>query len=294
MPESIVVPAFAKINWLLHVFGLRADGYHELETIFQSIALYDVVTLSRSDDLALNCDAAGVPGGAANLAWKAAAAMMAAFNLPAVRIDLEKHIPAAGGLGGGSADAAAVIRGMAALYELRDEPLKLAEVALSIGSDVPFFLVGGTAHASGRGEVLTPLPDLPSVPLLLIVPEERVSTAIAFEGLRDARRETAAPAPEILGSGAARALTSENILEHAPELTNDLESIVFAMHPHFADLRQALLESGATWAAMSGSGSTIVGAYSEESLRDAAIERFGTSAIISRTISRAESLQFRS
>ena len=293
MPDRVVIPAFAKINWLLHVLGLRPDGYHELETIFQSIAVHDVVTLSKADELSIVCDAVDVPADPTNLAWKAAQAMMMAFDLPPVRIELEKRVPAAGGLGGGSSNAAAVLRGMSALYELRSDPAQLTSIALTLGSDVPFFLVGGTAHATGRGEVITALPDVPSIPLILIFPEERIPTATAFRMLRE-QRKTSSVTGEQLGSGAARAFLAGDILDHAERLTNDLEAVVFESYPNLRTLRDGLRAGGAAWAAMSGSGSTIVAAYREESQRDGALARCDAAAIASRTISRAESLRFQS
>ncbi len=139
--------------------------------------------------------------------------------------------------------------------------------------------------------MLTALPDLPSVPLLLMFPNERVSTAAAFGMLRE-RRGSDDPAGQPLGSGAALAFASRNILDHSSQLTNDFEDVVFERHPHFSGLRDALLRSGAAWAAMSGSGSTMVGAFSEEGDRDAALASFSGLAVPSRTLSRAESLVF--
>jgi 4-diphosphocytidyl-2-C-methyl-D-erythritol kinase len=165
-------------------------------------------------------------------------------------IHLRKRIPAGGGLGGGSSNAAAV------LMELGHE--RLPELALALGSDVPFFLLGGTAYATGRGEALTPLPPMTGIPLLLLLPEERVLTKDAF-----ARVTRYSPA---LGIDAYRDFVN---------FTNDFEEPVFAMLPRLGALKARLYDAGATWAGMSGSGSTIVGAFASAEARDAAVAAFG-------------------
>jgi 4-diphosphocytidyl-2-C-methyl-D-erythritol kinase len=167
-----------------------------------------------------------------------------------VAIELRKRIPAGGGLGGGSSNAATTLR------ELGSGDL--SAIALSLGSDVPFFLLGGTAYATGRGEVLTPLPPLSGIPLLLALPEERVLTKDAF-----ARVAHYSPP---LGIDAYRDFAN---------FTNDFEEPVFALLPRLRELKERMLLAGATWAGMSGSGSTIVGAFADERSRDRAAERFG-------------------
>src|SRR5947207_6252124 len=145
------VRAHAKINWALRVTGKRADGYHDIETVFQTISLHDTLVFRQSDRLTLACDDPGIPTDDTNLVLRAARAAGAGN----VAIELRKRIPAGGGLGGGSSDAAAT------LVALGGD----AAAALSLGSDVPFFLTGGTAYATGRGEIVTPLPAVRGVPL---------------------------------------------------------------------------------------------------------------------------------
>src|SRR6266568_3445478 len=152
------VLAHAKINWSLRITGRRADGYHDLETLFQTISLHDTLTITPSERLTLTCDDPTIPVDDTNLVLRAAKLAAA----PPVAIHLEKRIPAGGGLGGGSSDAAATLVALGA---------PSAELALQLGSDVPFFLVGGTAYATGRGEVLTPLRRAAPIPLLLLLPE---------------------------------------------------------------------------------------------------------------------------
>jgi 4-diphosphocytidyl-2-C-methyl-D-erythritol kinase len=244
------VNAYAKINWSLRITGKRADGFHDLETLFQTISLHDTLTFKPSDRLELTCDDPTIPVDERNLVVRAAADAK-------VAITLHKEIPAGGGLGGGSSDAAATLIALG-----NPSP----EVALALGSDVPFFLTGGTAYATGRGEILTSLPRVAGIPLLLLIPEERVSTARAFGMLQ----RFSPP----LGVERYRAMIEDDLLSHATELTNDFEEPIFATLPSLRMLKTKLYQSGAAWAAMSGSGSTIVGAFRNAAERDAARERF--------------------
>lgn len=242
--------AYAKINWALRVVGKRPDGYHDIETLFQTISLHDTITIENSDELSMTCNDPSIPVDDRNLVIRAAKAAGVR-----ARITLEKRIPAGGGLGGGSSDAAAVL----AAFGKR-------EAALSLGSDVPFFLEGGTAYGTGRGEVLTALPRVAPVPLILLIPEERVATAQAYASLR----RFSPP----LGIDRYRAMIADDLLSHATELVNDFEDAIFARLPQLHALKTRLYEAGAAWAAMSGSGSTIAGAFRSQADRDRAIARF--------------------
>jgi 4-diphosphocytidyl-2-C-methyl-D-erythritol kinase len=244
--------AYAKINWALRIVGKRPDGYHDIETLFQTITLHDTLTIDPADTLSMTCDDLTIPTDDRNLVIRAAKAIGATG-----RITLQKKIPAGGGLGGGSSDAAAVL----AHFD-RNDP----SIALALGSDVPFFLHGGTAYATGRGEVITPLPRVAPVPLIVLIPQERVSTAEAYGSLR----RFSPP----LGLERYRAMIADDLLSHATELVNDFEDAIFARLPQLHALKTRLYESGAAWAAMSGSGSTIVGAFRSQAERDAALPRF--------------------
>ncbi|HVR39477.1 MAG TPA: 4-(cytidine 5'-diphospho)-2-C-methyl-D-erythritol kinase, partial [Thermoanaerobaculia bacterium] len=158
----IQIRSYAKINWSLRIIGKRADGFHDLETVFQQISLHDVLTIEASDTFALTCSDPAIPVDDTNLVARAAKLIGA----PPVVIHIEKRIPAGGGLGGGSSNAAATL---IALDEMFDLNASLPGLALQLGSDVPFFLIGGTAYATGRGEELTPLPNLPPTELLLLL-----------------------------------------------------------------------------------------------------------------------------
>jgi 4-diphosphocytidyl-2-C-methyl-D-erythritol kinase len=245
------LPAYAKINWSLRITGRRADGFHDLETIFQTISLHDELTFREAGRLSLVCDDSTIPTDDSNLVIRAALALGA----PPVAIELKKRIPAGGGLGGGSSDAATTLLALDAMFGLRRTDLP--EIALSLGSDVPFFLLGGTAFATGRGEVLQPLAPMSGIPLLLLLPPERVLTKAAFARVT---RHSAAVGPAAYGGFA--------------DFVNDFEEPVFAMHPRLAALKQRLLDSGASWAGMTGSGSTVVGAFESPAARDAAAGLF--------------------
>ena len=252
------VRSYAKINWSLRITAKRADGYHDLETVFQTISLHDTIGISRADQFTIACDDPLVPGDETNLVMRAARALGA----PPVHFVLQKRIPAGGGLGGGSSNAAATLLALDEMFQLRTPHQRLHEIALSLGSDVPFFLVGGTAYATGRGEELTPLRAAAPIPLLLVFPEERVSTAEAFSLIRQYSRP--------LGIDRYRQIVDDDLLAHADLLVNDFETPMFARIPRLRELRDRLAASGAVWARMTGSGSTIVGAFRSQALRDAA------------------------
>ena len=259
------VKAYAKINLGLRVTAKREDGFHDIETIFQTISLHDTLSFTPANALTLTCDAPEIPTDETNLVMRAARAVGA----PPVAIVLRKRIPAGGGLGGGSSDAAATLRAMGSAD---------AQIALSLGSDVPFFLLGGTAYANGRGERLVPLPSLAGIPLIIVFPPERVGTARAYAMLR----RFSPP----LGLERVRAMVDDDLLAHATELVNDFEEPIFAALPHLAAIKTRLYELGARWAGMSGSGSTIAGAFRDARDRDAALARF-SSAIAAETTAAA-------
>ena len=200
MPSRIAISCPAKVNLSLRVHARRRDGFHEVSTVLQTIGLCDRLTLHRTAGAAplrIDVPGGGAPADGSNLVLRAARAFFAAVGEPArgVRFELEKRIPAGSGLGGGSSDAAA---SLALLQRLRGNPLdreRLRAVAAAVGSDVPFFLAGGTALATGRGEKVTPLDDLPETPVLVAVPAVEVSTAEVY------RAWTPASAPRVAVGG---------------------------------------------------------------------------------------------
>ncbi len=253
------VRAYAKINWALRIVRRREDGYHDLETLFQTISLHDTLTFATAEALSLTCDDPSIACDESNLIMRAARAC----GSPPVRIDLKKRIPTGGGVGGGSSDAAATL---VALREMVGVATPLEGIAERLGSDVPFFLSGGTAYATGRGEVLTPLRSVEGIPLIVLIPKERMATVEAF------RRVTDYSLP--LGVERLRSMVEGGLLKFAGELVNDFERPVFAMIPPLAFLKKRLYAAGAAWASLSGSGSCVVGAFRSVSGRDQALGTF--------------------
>jgi 4-diphosphocytidyl-2-C-methyl-D-erythritol kinase len=273
MVKLLAEPAPAKINLFLRVVGRRADGYHELDSVFVPVSLCDRVRVeirvepqSAADTvIALKCDRDDIPSGKNNLAWRAAAAFLGEFGAEIhrprhVAIDLRKEIPAGAGLGGGSSDAGAVLRMMAALCRV-DDASRLAQVALTLGADVPFFLRPRVAHVGGVGERIAPLENASSgecAPLsktdlwmVIAVPPIEVSTAEIFRALLPEQWSGAAPV-EHLREIAAGVVTPAT-------LQNDLAVVAMARYPQIAQLRSALIAAGAKGASMSGSGGAVFG-----------------------------------
>jgi len=276
LQQSVTVRAHAKINLDLRVLGPRADGYHELRTVFQSIALHDVIQcVAREGPLAIECAAAGVPLDGSNLVWRAAEALWRALRRPTpvrdVVIRLEKHIPLQAGLGGGSTDAAATLMALATLWKVPVRPAQLTDVAATLGADVPFFLSGGTALGLGRGDEVYPLADLARHWIVLLVPGFGVSTADAYnwyDSERDLSRGAGAREPQhVPGPWPSR----------AAQMINDLEAPIARHHPEIDQMRTALRRAGALAAAMSGSGSAVFGLFQKRADALAAVERLSGS-----------------
>ena len=275
--------AFAKVNRSLSILGKRPDGFHELDTIFQTIDLSDGLTFEEAPELTLSIDDPSLPSGEENLVIKAARALERGFAVTrGAAIHLEKRIPAGGGLGGGSADAAAALRGLATLWELPSDTAALQPLAEGLGSDVAFFLHGGRARGTGRGERIEPLPDAPRELLVLLVPPFSLSTPMVY-GRVSAPALTDPPGPSSL-------LRSDPGAE--PD-RNDLEPAAESLSGGLARLREELLRAGATRARLSGSGSTVFGVFpSEDAARGAAAKLReiveNTKVMVVPTLSRAE------
>ena len=258
---SVRVPAFAKVNLHLDVLARRADGYHELRTIFQSISLHDTLYLERSRTPGIELEILGNPSLAAsatreNLVWRAADALRHALKLSTgARIRLEKRVPVGRGLGGGSSDAAAALAGLLRLTGQKIAMERLLEIAASLGADVPFFLFGGRALGTSRGDEIYPLPDNKKQTLLVVSPKEiAVSTREAY-GWVD-RTLTKNSHNSRLWSFCALCWSPRE--DH---LSNDFEAVVFRRHPRLARIRRALLQGGAAEAALAGSGSAVFGIF---------------------------------
>ena len=252
--SRLILKAQAKINLGLEVLGKRPDGYHEVAMIMQSVSLYDTVILSLQEaDITLICDRPELPCDNGNLAFRAADLLRREFGIArGVRIELTKRIPLAAGLAGGSTDAAAVLKGLNRLWRLALSPVELEQLAARLGSDVPFCLWGGTSLATGRGEILTPVPDFAGHGVVLANPPLHVSTAWVYGNYRGAvgnRRRDIFPL--------RRSIEQQDFAAVADTLFNDLETVTVPAYPQVADIKAQLLQAGAAGVLMSGSGPTV-------------------------------------
>lgn len=244
--------AGAKINLALEVLGKRDDGYHEIATVLQAVDFSDRLTLDEADSLTLATDAEGVPADRRNLALQAAFALRDAAGVDrGARITLDKRIPVAAGLGGGSSDAAAVLLGLNRLWRLRWPVEALDEIAVGLGMDVPFFLRGGAALATGRGERLLPLPG-GALAIVLMNPGTPVPTAETYGRVTLDMYSDGTRARTMVAAVRARAPARV-----AGALYNTLEEAVSPAYPVVARMRAAAVAGGALGAAMSGSGPTV-------------------------------------
>ncbi len=246
-----------KINLYLEITGKRADGYHNVVMVLQSVALADRLTLERQNTIELHCDRDELPTDASNLAVKAALLLQHHTGYRGgVRIDIQKAIPIGAGMAGGSADAAAVLVGLNQLWQLGLTMPELETLAATLGSDVPFCIRGGTVLADGRGEQLSPLLGLPHWPLVIVKPRGlTVSTAWAYQSYAaTAHQSTHAPLSAMLS-----AIAHQDFGEIGCYLTNDLEPPVLAAHPAVAEAKAMLQASQPQplGVMMSGSGPTV-------------------------------------
>jgi len=257
MKKSVRLPAFAKINLHLQVLGRRSDGYHELRTIFQAISLRDTLQLSpsRRPDVTLTTNDPSLPTGSENLVCRAIEAMRSEIGV-AQGIDarLEKRIPVARGLGGGSRPAAAAMIGVLRLTNAKVPLARLVEIAAGLGADVPFFLFGGRALAVNRGDEIYPLPDATRRSILVVSPRDiGVSTKDAYQWLSSELTNRPEP-PNIWGFCAL-------CWSRQGKVSNDFEGPVFRRHPRLGEIRAGLLQGGAAEAALAGSGSAVFGIF---------------------------------
>jgi 4-diphosphocytidyl-2-C-methyl-D-erythritol kinase len=258
VPAAVHARAPAKINLTLRVLGVHPDGYHELRTTFQSLALHDTLSCTRTAGaFSIESDAPGVPTDRTNLIWQAAEALWRSAGrrgrLPGTRVRLTKRIPMQAGLGGGSSDAAAALRALNVLWGIDASAADLHAIASGLGADVPYFLAGGTMLGVDRGDVLFSLPDRPCGWVVLVSPDFGVSTRQAYawwDADRGVHNPVRSSAPWVDGLPAS-------------EWTNDLERPVARRHPPIARLVRQLRRLGAGHAAMSGSGSTLFGLFDD-------------------------------
>ena len=286
-PKQITLSAFAKINLDLHVLGRRPDGYHELRTTFQSVALADTLTFTRSrGGFRITCDDPGCPTGRSNLVWRAASLVWRAAGRrgapKGVTVRIDKRVPLQAGLGGGSSDAAAALTALPRLWRVDIASHTLLRLASELGADVPYFLEGGTALGLNRGDVLVPLDDIARTWVVLIVPEFGVSTKDAF-GWWDKSMGR----PFKGRRGGAKSAARHRRARRAA--SNDLEAVVAARHPIVRRLTVRLKREGASHASLSGSGSAVFGLFDDPVAAERAADVFaGHRVFVTRTLSRKE------
>jgi 4-diphosphocytidyl-2-C-methyl-D-erythritol kinase len=267
-----VFPAYAKINLGLLVLNKRPDGYHNLSTVFHRINVCDRISFAPSAGISVVSTSAEAPSDESNICHKAARVLSERLYVrDGVKITIEKNIPVGAGLGGGSSDAATVLRHLPAFWGRPANQELLQELALMLGSDVPYFLSPGSASGKGRGEMLEYFAvDIPYT-ILLCNPNIHVATGWAYGQLRLSPTREEVNLKEVLLDG----LRSPHILQE--KLVNDFESPVFQAYPEVRNLKTDMVDAGAVYAAMSGSGSSVYGFFDDGNAADALAARLNTS-----------------
>lgn len=260
--DEISLKALAKINLGLDVLGKREDGYHDVRMIMQTIHLYDRVEIkkTKSPEIKVETNLYYLPVNEDNLVYKAAKLMKDEYKIKeGVHITLQKFIPVAAGLAGGSSDAAAVLVGMNRIFQLGLKQEDLMALGLRLGADVPFCVMRGTALAEGIGEKLTALPPMPKCPVLIAKPPVSVSTKFVYENLKlnDWTKH-----PNI--DGIMAAIKSKNLKGVAENMGNILETVTIPHHPVIEEIKKVMKANGALNAMMSGSGPTVFGLFESE------------------------------
>jgi 4-diphosphocytidyl-2-C-methyl-D-erythritol kinase len=265
--------AHAKINLHLAVHERRADGFHALTTVFQAIGLADRLTIARRDGpLTLRCPGGAAPEDDTNLvlrAMRALARELGRAEPDGLVVTLDKQVPSQAGLGGGSSDAMTALRLLCEVWRVPQAPALLERVGRTLGSDVPFFALGGTALGRGRGDELTPLPPLPPLACAIVRPPFGVSTAEAYRWLAESRAAGVPAAPPFEPPAC-----TDDWLAVLARCRNDFEPVVTARHPEIGETVQALRRRGAVLAMMSGSGSAVFGLFAAAETAAQAIEPF--------------------
>jgi 4-diphosphocytidyl-2-C-methyl-D-erythritol kinase len=269
-PTTFQIPSFAKINWSLQVLGRRPDGYHEIRTLLQTISLHDDLRFSSSggDELIFSCSDPNIPVGLDNLVVRAAHALRDRFQIGVgANIHLEKRIPAKGGLGGGSSNAAITLLALSKLWDLEIEQEDLFDLGGKLGADVPFFFTGGTALAEGTGTRVFPVTDAAKKHIVIISPNATVSTAAAYEALQASALTTSSD-DTILSSFHAGA---DLELSRPCKPRNDFEHVVFESEPEIGRAKNELQRVGADSSLLAGSGSSVFGIFESKQEQERAI-----------------------
>ena len=266
--DSVVIKAMAKVNLGLDVLRRRENGYHDVKMVMQTVNLYDTLTLSKTEDgIAITTNTGELPLNEDNLIYKASKLLFEYMGKNAgVSIHLDKQIPIAAGMAGGSTDAASTLLGLNELYEFGLNKEELAEIGVKIGADVPYCIYGGTYLSEGIGEVLTKLPDAPECFVVIAKPEIGVSTKYVYENLHI---ETVKDHPDI--AGMIEAIKTGSLDGVAEKMENVLETVTIKRYPEIEAMKKCLMENGAENALMSGSGPTVFGIFKEENIAKRAL-----------------------
>ncbi len=259
--DEIKIKAYAKINLSLYITGIRDDGYHLLDSVFVPISLYDEITIKKEGSgISVKCDQ-DIPTDQRNTAFKAASLIMEKANIGGVAIEINKNIPVMAGLGGGSADAAAVLYGMNSLFDINIKDEMLKELGLQIGADVPFFLSEGAARVQGIGEIITPIKISNPLDLILIKPKQSLSTKEVYKKYDETYGEHSGSCEEL-----SFTLEKKGLKDISKFLKNDLQKAAVKLCPEVQNAIDFLKERGALGALMTGSGSCVFGIFKDEDM----------------------------
>lgn len=269
--DKLQLKALGKINLGLDVLGKRENGYHDVRMVMQTLYLYDTVTLIKEEKegIEIESNLFFLPKDENNIAWRAAKLLMDEFHIEGgIRIVLEKHIPVAAGMAGGSSNAAAVLYGMNQMYELGLSQQELMDRGVTLGADVPYCIMRGTVLAEGIGEILSPLPPMPKCQILIVKPPISVSTKTIYQAL-DSKEIKEHPDIDSVIDG----LKNRDLHQVAGAMGNVLEEVTVEMHPVIGKIKTCMLEHGALGAMMSGSGPTVFGIYDDKNKIRTAMSR---------------------
>ena len=274
-PKTLTISTPAKINFGLSIGPKRKDGYHPISTLFIPITLYDTIELTVTSEpgITLSCFNPDVPNNSSNLCWKAAKLLLdQSEQLSGIHINLGKKIPVGAGLGGGSSDAAAVIKGLSQLIPGQFTQYQLTELAVKLGADIPFFLKNTPCSATGIGEILAPMMFPWKCKILLVIPPFLISTADAYNALDKGRTDQSS-----LIDYAQELRSLQNLNDAQNTFCNDFETILCSHYPELSIIKNSLLELDANYAALTGSGSAIYGMFTKAHAAQEAAKKLSTS-----------------
>lgn len=270
--DCITLKAYAKINLALDVIGKRANGYHDVRMVMQTVRLYDKVTIKKTNnsEITIKTNLHYLPTNENNIVYTAAKLFKETYQIPdGLYINLEKRIPVAAGLAGGSSDAASTLWGLNLLFDIKASLSELMKLGVKLGADVPYCLLRGTALSEGIGEILTPLPPAHDFHCLIVKPSVSVSTKYVYENLDSSNQLNH---PDV--DGMVLAIREDDIVGITNRLGNILENVTLKVHPEIAGIKEQMLSAGALNALMSGSGPTVFGLFIDQAAAEKAFYSF--------------------